>query len=235
VDAVAAVSPHLAKDFKARFGVPATYLPLPWATPEPCTDEARATARRRWGYRPEDRVLLYAGNLDAYQGWEDLAFATAQLDHRSFHLLMATESPPGRLWSLARTLGFADRLRLVPLRNELHRRRAHAACDLAIIPRRTPGGLPIKLLDALARGCPTVAMRRATAGLDLRRITWLADDDSPRALARAIQLALASSDERRARAARGRAFIIREHSDDAFLAAVRRATSGAPARGALRT
>ena len=185
----------------------------------------RADARARWGYREGDRVLLYAGNLDPYQGWEDLLFAIAQLDHRTFHLLAATESAPGPLWSLARTLGFADRLRVVPLRDEEHRRQAHAACDLAVIPRRTPGGLPIKMLDALARGCPTVAVRRATAGLPLRDAAWLADDDSPRALARAIQLALSSSDERMTRAKNGRDFIIREHSDRAFSSAIRSATS----------
>ena len=110
------------------------------------------------------------------------------------------------------------------MKAENDRVRAHAACDLALIPRRTAGGLPIKLLESLARARPTVAVRRATAGLAINNIAWLADDDSPRALARAIQDALEGRHERESRAQEGRSFIQTEHSEDSYIQAMHRAT-----------
>lgn len=225
VEAVAAVSPYLAFEFESQFGLPVGYIPLPWDVPRSPPPELRPEAREAWGFHSEEIVLLYAGNLDAYQGWEDLLFALARLDTHRFQLLVATESAPEPLWSLARTLGFADRVRVAPIQTEEHRRRAHAACDLAIIPRRTPGGIPVKMLDALSRSTPTVAVRRATAGLPLQDIAWLADDDSPRALAQVIQLALDHEDPRRDRAELGRAYMLREHCDDAYFRAIYEATS----------
>jgi glycosyltransferase involved in cell wall biosynthesis len=73
-----------------------------------------------------------------------------------------------------------------PLASEHDRAVAHAAADVALVPRLASGGLPIKLLEALARDVPVVANRRALAGLPLTpRADLLAvvPDDSLEALA----------------------------------------------------
>jgi hypothetical protein len=55
----------------------------------------------------------------------------------------------------------------LPLCTEGDRRQAHAAADVALVPRAAAGGLPIKLLDALARRVPVLASAEACAGLSL--------------------------------------------------------------------
>ena len=83
-------------------------------------------------------------------------------------------------------LGVAARIRWAPLATERDRAVVHAAADVALVPRRAPGGLPIKLLDALARGVPVVAGARALAGLPLTAAVTVVPDDDPAALAEAV-------------------------------------------------
>lgn len=139
-DMTLAITPALATHLGGQ-----TMLP-PWSVEHVASAEERREAR----IGLNGPVLVYAGNLDGYQGVDMLFEAT-----RGYTLVVATESD-GELPSHAR------RWRL---RNEDDRRRAHAAADLVVVPRRSPGGLPIKLLDALARDVPVVAQRRALAGL----------------------------------------------------------------------
>ena len=173
------------------------HLMPPWPVGHVPDPEERAEARRDLS----GSVLLYAGNLDGYQGLEVLFEAT-----RDHTLIVATESE-GRLPE------HAIRWRL---RNEEDRRRAHAAADLVVVPRRSPGGLPIKLLDALARGVPAVAQRRALAGLQPEGVRVVEDDDV-RALQVGIQRALANPPRG------GRRWIARHASESEFPARLFRA------------
>ncbi len=170
LDATMAITPALAR-YLWRYG-DARFVMPPWfLTHPPTTDERRP--------RPlPTPVLLYAGNLDGYQGLDVLLEAS-----RGLTLLVATESDPAPLRGHGHVVVW-------PLATEADRRRAHAACDLVVVPRRAPGGLPIKLLDALARDVPVVVQRRALAGLKPRGVLVAADDDS-RALRVAIDEALA--------------------------------------------
>ncbi len=101
-------------------------------------------------------MLLYAGNLDAYQGLDDVLRPLANLvrRHPRLTLLLATQSPARAFVRRADAAGLAGHVVRAQLANECDRRLVHAASDLAPIPRGAPGGLPIKLLDALARGVP---------------------------------------------------------------------------------
>lgn len=169
---------HLARR-SSRHEDRATPLLPPWSPLDPPRSDERVAARRSLGLSVDSKVVLYAGNLDGYQGWEEAAEA-ARRAHATF--LVATESDPA-------PLGVFPHLR-VGLADERDRRRAYAACDLAIVPRRSPGGLPIKLLDALARDVPVVAGPRALAGLDPRGVERADTDEAP-ALAAAIARAIA--------------------------------------------
>ena len=161
------------------------------------------------------RLVVYVGNLDGYQGWEDVVAAMVHLRRSApdAHLVVATASETSTLEREARRAGTADQLTTLPLpRSEQERRRLYAAADAAVVPRRAPGGLPIKLLDALARGVITVASRRATAGLPLEGGALIASDDDPEALAAALTLALGASRAAAEVGSSGRAYVRREHS-----------------------
>ncbi len=172
LDQVVAISPALGDHLGAPVVLP------PWPVAAPISDDERRAARTALGLAEDEPVLLYAGNLDGYQGWE-VAAAAAQAVGATW--LVATESDPAPLRRFPHL-----RMRLA---TEANRRRAHAACDLALVPRRTPGGLPIKLLDALARDVPVVANRRALAGLSAAGVEVCVDDDVD-AFAAAIRRAL---------------------------------------------
>ena len=149
------------------------WLPVPW----------RAQRSSRAG----GQGILYAGNLDAYQGWSDVVTAAAIC---ATPLTVATESDPAPLLRWANQMHLSS-LRILPLKCEADRRAAHDAATIAVVPRRAPGGLPIKLLDALARDLPVVAQRRALGGLNPAGVAICADDD-PRSMASSIDTALAS-------------------------------------------
>jgi len=186
--AVVTVAPALTQRLSGLCPRAQTLLP-PWPRATPTSSQERAQARQALGIARGAEVLLYAGNLDAYQGWEDVLTALASLARRrpAARLLVATASATQPLWRLARSLGQAHRLTATTLTTEEARRRAYAAADIALVPRRIAGGVPIKLLDALARQTPVVTTARAAAGLPLGGACMLVADDDPEALARGCE------------------------------------------------
>lgn len=177
---VLAITPTLAEHLGGVHVMP------PWPVGHVPSAAERAEARF------EGPTLLYAGNLDAYQGLDVLFEAT-----RGYRLIVATESADA----------LPERVIRWRLRDEADRRRAHAVADLVVVPRRSPGGLPIKMLDAMAREVPVVAQERALAGLRPEGVRPVKDDD-PGALRRGIELALAAPPRG------GRAWIA-EHASEA--------------------
>ncbi len=227
-DAVAAVAPALARRLAAVSGVAVHGLALPWAVPAPIDLAERTAARVSFGLAPGDEVVLYAGNLDAYQGLPCAlaALARAAACRPTLRVLVATASVPHALRAALGAAGLGARARCVSLGDEASRRAVHAAADVALVPRGAEGGVPIKLLDALARGLPVVAQRRATAGLALDGVVAVCADDDPGALAAALIAALEAPHDAVARSARGRTWIAQAHSVPRFLE-----TLGATRRG----
>jgi glycosyltransferase involved in cell wall biosynthesis len=224
---VAAVAPALA----TLLGQGARYLPVPWSSSPVSGRMTRNDARLALGIAPEAQVCLYAGNLDPYQGWENLleAISVLRRSRRNARLLIATASNPDPALRQAARLGVAESVRITSLESERARVLAHAASDLAWVPRRSEGGLPVKMLDAFARDLPVVAMRRATAGLPLREVCRIVPDDDPRALAAAAESLF--EDERAARMLRDRArrYLSVHHSAEWFTTALRHLLGGSVA------
>lgn len=218
---IAAVSPRLAQMIERTHGRPTHYIPTPWEARQPASSDERDRARNDLALSPHQPVLLYAGNLDAYQGWEAVLAAVSIVSraHADTVLLVATESASAALLSLAQQLGVAGHLRLAPLRDELDRQRVHAAADLCVVPRRVEGGLPIKLLDALSRGVAIVASPHAMAGLPLDDCVLSTVDSSPEAIAAATLVALRDRTLRNALSRAGSAYLREQHSPSKFLAA----------------
>jgi len=216
---VAAVAPALA----TLLGDGVRYLPVPWSSSAVSDRATRNEARLALGIAPDAQLCLYAGNLDPYQGWENLVEAISMLrrSHRRARLLVATASDPAPARQHAERLGVADAVAFSGLGSERARMLAHAASDLAWVPRRTLGGLPVKMLDAFARDLPVVAMRRATAGLPLLGVCRIVSDDDPRALAAAAKDLF--EDQRARSALRDRAcrYLSVHHSAEWFSTALR--------------
>lgn len=217
-DGVAAVAPALAE----LLGDDVQYLPVPWP-PVPGADQpSRVLARDALGLPADARICLYAGNLDRYQGWEHLLKALAMLrsTHPTASLLIATESDPAPARQRARRWGIENAVHFRGLDGEQARARVHAASDAAWIPRRTEGGLPIKMLDAFARGLPVIAMERAKAGLSLNGACAVVPNDDPGSLAAAARRVI--DDSGMAGSLRQRAFeyLAAHHSTGAFAEAL---------------
>jgi glycosyltransferase involved in cell wall biosynthesis len=223
----AAISPALAQNLRRGAGS-IEYVPLPWPLPRAIEEAERQPSRRELGLAADGCTALYAGNLDAYQAPLSMLDALAQLRAagRSISLLLATDSDSRAFLRRARALNVP--VRTSALGDESLRRRLHAAADFAIVPRATPFGLPIKLLDALARGLPCAVAPAGEAGLPAQDC-----------FARAAEAGLAAAIEKLARdpvwscelARRGRAYVARAHSDERFNVALDRviaAASGAP-------
>ncbi len=221
-DATVAVSPWLAAHLSARAERDVRYVPVPWRVPPPITATERDKARARFALSATDPVFLYAGNLDAYQGVPTLARAFAEVRARraDARLLVATDSDRSPLESALWSLGAMDRTTFAPLADEPDRRVAHAAADLAWVPRAAEGGLPMKLLDALSRGVPTVVTRRACSGIDLGDAAIVTSDDDPEAIAAAALLAIEGRDAARAVAKRGVDYVATAHAPERYVAAI---------------
>jgi glycosyltransferase involved in cell wall biosynthesis len=215
---VAAVAPSLAR----LLGRGARYLPVPWALadgPPPMRNEARAAL----GVPGSAHICLYAGNLDRYQGWESLVEALVVLRHThpTAALLVATESDPAPARDLAHRLGVADCVHLCRIDGERARQLAHAASDLTWVPRRTEGGLPIKMLDAFSRGLPVVAMERATAALPVQDACITVVNDNAHALATAARQLIEDETAAAAIAQAARGYLVTHHCAESFASAMR--------------
>ncbi len=221
-DAVGAVSPILAERLSSIAERDVAYLPIPWSIAPPIEPSERIKARTRFDIPPAAPVLLYAGNLDAYQGVDLLARAFAIVRERrpDARLVIATASDHAALEQALWSLGCAGAVTFAPLADEPDRRVAHAAADAVCIPRAIDGGLPIKLLDALARGVPTVATRRATAGLALGGAALVAADDDAEALAAAALIAVGAREASADLGRRGVEYVRREHAKERYLEAM---------------
>lgn len=179
---VAAVAPSLAQLLPN-----ARHVAVPW--PSVVASPPKGEARAALDLPANARLCLYAGNLDRYQGWEHLLEALQRLRRveKRARLLIATESDTTPARRAANLLGITEAVEFRGLSSERDRSWAHAAADVAWVPRRTEGGLPIKMLDALSRGVPVLAMDRATAGLPIDDACVVVPNDDPDAVAASSQ------------------------------------------------
>jgi glycosyltransferase involved in cell wall biosynthesis len=221
---LAAISKNVARDLATLTGRDAVVLPVPIARPA-APAPASGEARQALDLAPEDEVVLYAGNLDAYQGLDVLVDAVAELRARRPRatMLIASQSAPEPLRARFARCGVIPRF--VPLATESDRALVHAAADLAVVTRGAPGGFPIKLLDAVSREVPIVAMRRALSGEEVPGVLVTADD--ARSLARGLEAVLgASAGDRSTRVRAAHQHLARTHDAASFVRALDTAIDG---------
>ena len=216
VAGVAAVAPSLANLVDPN----ASYLPVPWQ-PQRRGPERKA-ARETLALPQDVRICLYAGNLDRYQGWEELMAALLVLKRTepNARLLVASESDPTPARHEATRLGLARDVDFRRLDSERARALVHSASDVAWIPRRTEGGLPIKMLEAFGRGLPVVATKRATARLPIEGACRIVENENPSELAHATGELWGSDSLSEALRSAGLRYLSTHHSDQAYLTAL---------------
>jgi len=191
----------------------------PWRAHAPIDAHERARARARFDLKATDEVALYAGNLDAYQGLDVLCagLERALTARAQLRWLIGTDSDP-KAFQSAMSDALRRRTQLVPLVSDEVRRALHAASDVALVPRKTPGGLPIKLLDALAHGLPVLAAQRATAGFEFGApCVLIPDDDASAWCAGLLHYFDLSVEHRRAFAHAAREILRLQHGAAAFV------------------
>ncbi len=128
--------------------------------------------------------VVYAGNPDRYQDLDVLISAMRQLPEVG--LVMVSASSLGE-WA---DCGL-PRLKLVQTADFERVKSVMAAADIAAIPRTVCSGYPIKLLNSLGMGIPTVVA--AGSAQPLPGVVQVPNRD-PTAMAEAIRLALRDPD-----------------------------------------
>jgi glycosyltransferase involved in cell wall biosynthesis len=172
----------------------------PGLDPEPAPDPARiAGACERQGL-PPGRFALYTGNVDGYQGLDLIAHAARSAP--DVHWVVATHGergPAGRQVVCVRTSPEEARLLLY-------------GCGVALLPRRCPGGFPIKLLNYLEAARPVVAFEGVADGLVHGDSAWLLERDAEPDAFRDAALALLRDEARGDRiGAAGRVHLEQRH------------------------
>jgi glycosyltransferase involved in cell wall biosynthesis len=131
----------------------------------------------QWSAVPHPPTLVFTGNLARYQGIDFMLAAFRKvLDHRAdVRLTMVTTAPFGAYEARARELGVRQAIDLVeaPLERVPS---LLAGADVALNPRVSCDGIPIKLLNYMAAGRAVVSFAGSAPGLAHRTTAWLAND-----------------------------------------------------------
>jgi glycosyltransferase involved in cell wall biosynthesis len=174
-DGVLALSAEAAKQLGQGARGPLAVIPPGLDPAPPPAPDRVARACARFGLTPGG-FALYAGNLDAYQELGELAAAASSL--APLPVVVVTQQaeadapPPLRV---LRPAGFEEERTLV------------FGAAVAVLPRRIPGGFPIKLLNYLEAGRAIVAHAAVASALEHDREAWLlAPGAGPREMASAV-------------------------------------------------
>ena len=149
----------------------------------PGAEEIRAAARK---YALEGRPsVLYAGNLDNYQRVDLLleGFQEVAAECPEAILLIVTNSNPKSYKRQVERLRLTKHVRFLTGLPFDEVKAVMACGDVAVLPRLSPYGLPIKLLNYMAAGLPVVAFRRAGHILEHLQTGYLVGEENAHGLA----------------------------------------------------
>jgi glycosyltransferase involved in cell wall biosynthesis len=192
-DAVVALCEDARAELAPHARGPLEVIP-PGLDPRPAPGFAACEAACRRRDLPLGGFALYAGNVDRYQDLDRLDAAAGLAPDVPF--VVATHDAAGARFAHLRVVEVAD---ADEGRALLH------ACAVAVLPRRRPGGFPIKLLNYMEAGRPILAHAGVGAGLVHDASAWLLPREAgPEAWAEAVAGLLADPERagRLGRAAR---------------------------------
>jgi len=127
---------------------------------------AKISARRSYGITAQ-HCLIYTGNLDAYQDLELLFQALLRLKQRrqDFQLVIASHSDPLPYLKRTAELGVDDVILFITATSFARVAQLLQLSDLAVMPRSSWSGFPIKLVNYMAAGKAVLACQGSAKGL----------------------------------------------------------------------
>jgi glycosyltransferase involved in cell wall biosynthesis len=149
-----------------------------------------AQVRQELGDGP---LVLYSGNLDPYQDLDSLlaAFRLVADARPDARLVFSTSAGTGRLKAQVEALGIGAQTVFLAADDFDRVRHLLAAADVAVCPRKTCLGFPIKLLNYMAAGRAIVAAEGSASGLRHLEDGWVVANGDTAGMARAIVALLA--------------------------------------------
>ena len=164
----------------------------------------RATLRKR--------RAIFTGNLDGYQNLRLLLDAWRLVEERdaSSELVLVTHVRRGTAARRLRRTRWGARVRVETATSLDQVARELGLAMVGVSPRASWSGFPIKTLNYMASGTPTIALEASAKGVRDGETGWVVSGAGPEALAEALVAALASP---RDCARRGRSALqfVREH------------------------
>jgi glycosyltransferase involved in cell wall biosynthesis len=142
-------------------------------------------ARQELGDGP---LILYSGNLDRYQDL-DLLLRAFRLVHGvrpDARLIVSTNAEPSGWQTKADALGIGEQTVFIPVDDFDTVRDLLAAADVALCPRQSCLGFPIKLLNYMAAGRAIVASAGSACGLRHMENGWVVQNGDTTGMAAAI-------------------------------------------------
>lgn len=160
-DGVLALCEIAAERFRTFARGPVAMIPpgLDWKPAPSARDRSRTC--ERFGLSP-GRFAIYSGNLDRYQDLDLLGCAATCIPE--FEVIVATHGEELAAHPALRTIRVFDHAEM---------RALIAAAGVAVLPRRSPGGFPIKLLAYMEAAAPIVAIEGVADGLVHDESAWL--------------------------------------------------------------
>ena len=177
-----AVTPQIAEEIRRRGVPPDLICAIPPAVPE---NAFQIASRRRPAEPP---VVLYAGNLDRYQNLDLVigSFRKVLARRPDVRLRIVTHAPAEktaqavRRWESCRGIDVIRIDSFAALLGHLQESR------VAVCPRISPYGFPVKLLNYLAVGKPVVVCRSSAQGIEHLENGWVVEDNDREGFAEAI-------------------------------------------------
>jgi glycosyltransferase involved in cell wall biosynthesis len=137
---------------------------------------------------------LYIGNLDSYQGVNNLITAVTQIAadttcswcKKRFRLHIVTDSDTHFVRLAIKKNNTEDLIKIYRHKNFKNAQKHIINCDFVIIPRFLKGGIPIKLINGLAAGKPCIMDRGLGEYLTHGHDAWLINMKSTKQIKEAI-------------------------------------------------
>ena len=209
-DAVVSLSADV-RDHLVGRGVPADRI---WVIPPGLDPRPFQSARRQ----KRSRSVVFAGNCDGYQNlphlfraWEIVAGLDPKAELRVVTHARGAALKRWRAASLGARVRFVEAETLSEVADELGRAR------VGVSPRGSWSGFPIKILNYMAAGLPTVALAGSAKGVVDGVTGWVVDSESPEAFAAALIEALGDSGESSRRGAEAYRRLREKHSWDMLI------------------